>query len=135
MQTPPPGSSPSNYPRPGINVDRQALREVAVAQRQVMYCVLGQIGIGVLNVTIGAAKMPALGIVVLLLALGLLVYMIVSVLKLAKALDLSQALYAVLMIIPCVSLLVLLSLSGKATERLKQAGIKVGLLGADPNSI
>jgi len=69
------------------------------------------------------------------LALGLVVFMIISVIKLARALSLSPVLYAILMIIPCVSLLVLLSLSGKATKLLTQAGIKVGLLGADPNSI
>lgn len=135
MQTPPPGSPPSNYPRPNLTDDRQVLREVAISQRQIMYCVLGQIAIGILNFVASAAKIPALAYVDMVLALGLLVYMIISVIRLAKALDLSQVLYAILMFVPCVSLIVLLMLSGKATARLTQAGIKVGLLGADPNSI
>ena len=61
--------------------------------------------------------------------------MVLSVFRLSKALKLSLVLYAILMFIPCVSLIVLLSLSGKATVLLRQAGIKVGLLGADPHSI
>jgi hypothetical protein len=100
-----------------------------------MYCVLGQVGVGVLNGVAVAGQIPALSMVDLVLGLGLLVFMIMSVVKLAKALGLSEVLYAILMFVPCVSLIVLLSLSGKATAQLKQAGIKVGLMGADPNSI
>jgi len=135
MQTPPVDSGQSNYPRPGLDYDRQVLREVAISQKQIMYCVLGQLEIGVLNGVANAGKMPMLSLIALPLAVGLLVFMIVSVVRLAKALNLSQVLYAILMFIPCVSLLVLLSLSGKATGVLRQAGIKVGLMGADPNSI
>ena len=135
MQTPPPTSPPSNYPRPGLSDDRQVLREVAVSQRQILFCVLGQIGIAILNGVAAAGKIPALSMVDMFLAVGLLIYMILSVIRLAKALGLSQVLYAILMFVPCVSLIVLLLLSGKATARLTQAGVKVGLLGADPNSI
>jgi hypothetical protein len=34
---------------------------------------------------------------------------------------------------PCVNLLVLLMLNGRATGRLREAGFKVGQLGADPS--
>jgi len=67
--------------------------------------------------------------------LVVLYFMISSVSKLAKALGHSEILYAILMFIPFVSLIILLILSGKATTRLKEAGIRVGLLGADPKSI
>ena len=100
-----------------------------------MLCILGQVGVAVLNGIATAGKIPALSIVDLVLGLGVLVFMIISVTRLAKALGLSPVLYAILMFIPCVSLLVLLSINGKATANLKQAGIKVGLLGADINSI
>ncbi|AIE87306.1 hypothetical protein [Fimbriimonas ginsengisoli] len=135
MQTPPPGSEPSNYPRQNLANDRQVLREVAASQRQILLCVLGQIGVAILNGVVTAAKMPSLAILVLIAILAVLVFMIMSVIRLAKALALSPVLYTILMFIPCVSLIALLMLSGKATARLSQAGIKVGLLGADPNSI
>jgi hypothetical protein len=100
-----------------------------------MYCILGQIGVVVLNGVSVSGHIPVLAIVDLFVALGVLCLMVISVLRLAKALGMSQVLYAILMFVPCVSLIVLLMLNGKATAQLKQAGIKVGLMGADPNSI
>jgi len=139
MQAPPPGPQsgppPSNYPRPNLVGDREVLREIATSQKQVLYCVLGQIAVGVLNRAAISGHIPILQIVDMILAVGLLIYMVIAVIRLAKALGLSQALYAILMFIPCVSLIVLLIISGKATAKLSQAGIKVGFLGADPNSI
>jgi hypothetical protein len=73
--------------------------------------------------------------VALALALALTVFMIVSVVRLAGVLGLSPVLYVICMFVPCLSLIVLLVLSGMATARLQQSGVKVGLLGADPNSI
>jgi hypothetical protein len=135
MQTPPEEPILSNYPRPEYGGDREVLRAVAASQRQVMQCVLGQIGVGLLNGIAAVGKIPVLATIDAGLLGALLIFMIVSVVRLAKALGLSQVLYAVLMFIPCVSLFVLLSISGKATKQLSQAGIKVGLLGADPNSV
>jgi hypothetical protein len=42
---------------------------------------------------------------------------------------------AVLMPIPCVALLTLLIINGKATKFLQQRGVKVGLMGVNPNTI
>jgi hypothetical protein len=39
------------------------------------------------------------------------------------------------MIVPCISLITLLVVNQKATTYLQQHGVKVGLLGASPNSI
>jgi len=100
-----------------------------------MYCVLGQFGIVIGNLIASNAHLPALFYFDMVLAVGLLVFMIMSVIGLSKALGLSPVVYVILMFIPCVSLIMLISLSGKATTILKQAGIKVGFLGADPNSI
>ena len=42
---------------------------------------------------------------------------------------------AILMIVPCISLITLLVVNGKATSFLQQHGIKVGFMGANPNTI
>jgi hypothetical protein len=42
---------------------------------------------------------------------------------------------AILMIVPCISLLTLLVVNGKATAYLQQNGIRVGFMGANPNAI
>ena len=96
---------------------------------------LAQIGFGIIiRIPAGDGSIP-FAVAILVGALALLAFMVVSITRLAKALDLSPLLYGLLMIVPCVSFFTLLSLSGKATNQLKAAGIKVGLLGADPNSI
>ena len=43
--------------------------------------------------------------------------------------------YVLGLLVPLLGLLLLLSVSGKATKELRSAGIKVGLLGANPNAI
>ena len=74
-----------------------------------------------------------------LFGLGLLVvvvFVLIAVYKLAVALNLSApVLYVIGGFLPCVSLIVLLYLITSANKVLQAAGIKVGLLGADPNSI
>ena len=100
-----------------------------------MLCVLGQIGAMILNAIAASGQIAALSVVVLVMLIPLLIFMIISVLRLAKAMGFSQILFVILMFIPCVSLIALLLLSDKATKQLRQAGIKVGFLGADPNSI
>ncbi len=132
---PPPGSTPSNYPRPNLADDRSVLREIAVSQRQVILCVLAQIGVAIFNGFGTSTHMSVLSLVALVLVLGVLVFMLISVIRLARALGLSPVLYAILMFVPCVSLITLLVLSAKATASLQQAGVKVGLLGADPTAI
>jgi hypothetical protein len=115
--------------------DKQLLRDVAAGQRNVVFCVLGQIGYVAIEILGAVLKMMPIVLVGYVLALGLLVFMLVSVYKLATALGMMAILYVVLMFIPCVSILALLSISGKATKRLQGAGLKVGLLGVDPKSI
>jgi hypothetical protein len=100
-----------------------------------MFCVLSQIGFVIVDVAAGSLGIPSLAYLIIALGVAQLVYQIATIMKLAKALGFSPILYAILMFIPCVSLLALLSVSGTATKRLQKAGIKVGLLGADPNSI
>jgi hypothetical protein len=135
MQTPPPDSMPSNYPRPNLATDKQVLREVAAAQRLVVYCVLGQIAFVVVRILALEVQMLALWVVLVVGGLGLIAFQVISVVRLAKPLKEPTILYGILMFIPYLSFIMLVVISGKATKLLKEAGIKVGLMGADPNSI
>lgn len=58
---------------------------------------------------------------------------IYSVVQLCRALDEGPftVFYVVATFIPCISLICLLTLSSRATERLQKVGIRVGLLGAN----
>ncbi|HLO98319.1 MAG TPA: hypothetical protein VK171_06970 [Fimbriimonas sp.] len=135
MQPNLPNPEMSNYPRIGEAESIQNLRDIAKYQRQVVLCVLGQIGVAVLN---GASRVSddfILAGVVVLLGIFILVCTIGAVWRLSKALSYSSLINAVLMFIPCVSLIVLLVLNSKASARLKAAGYKVGFFGADPKQI
>ena len=125
--------APSNYPRTQYDPDRDNLRSVAQAQTNIIYCVLGQIDVFVIDgVGVGVATaMPVFSLAGLAITLGLLVLNLICISKLATALGESSLLYIILMFIPCISLIALLVISQKATTRLQQ----VGLLGANPDAI
>ncbi len=99
-----------------------------------MFCILGQVGL-IISASGGIANLPAEGYVESFLFLALIIYMLFSVSRLARSLGVSQLLYILLMVVPLVSMIALLRLNDKATKRLRQAGIRVGLFGANPNSI
>lgn len=98
-------------------------------------CVLGYIVAAVANGYVRATGQIELGIGVFLFSLVVFVCMVGSVIRLSKAMSLPKGLYALLMFIPCVSFIALLHISSKATSKLKASGVKVGILGADPNAI
>lgn len=104
---------------------QETLRRIASGQKLIIYAILGQIlAVGV-STTI---EVPG-G----LLILAALVFSLVGVVKLAGALGASvlvRVLLALGMFLPLISLVILLSLSSRATKRLRAAGYKVGLLGA-----
>ncbi len=116
---------------------REHLRDVATGQRNVILCLLANIALTLGSRATAAAVGGGAGAaLVAIVALGVVVAMIFCVYRLTSALKMgAPAAYAVAMIIPCVSLIVLLILSQKATGYLQKNGIKVGLLGANPNSI
>ncbi len=130
--------------------DRQKVRMVAAAQRMVLMAVLANIGIwasalftsrkirvddGWIAFTeLGGQSAVARG-VFLIVALAVIGFMIFAMYNLAKRLN-SHGLaifYAILMIVPCISLIMLMFVSQQATEFLKGHGIKVGLMGANMN--
>jgi hypothetical protein len=106
--------------------DSQALDQVASGQKLIIYSIL----LSFVSMAANAAFPPLL---VLVLVLCTAVMSIVGAVRLCNGLGYSIASKVVVIIgllIPIVSLLVLVSLSIRATNRLKQAGYKVGLLGA-----
>ena len=69
------------------------------------------------------------------IAIVILVAGVVYAVRMASALHGTgvAVLCAVLLLVPCLGLLVLLVLNSQATAQLKKAGLRVGLLGADPS--
>ncbi len=128
------------------------LREIALYQRRLILCVLAQIVLYITllvsGMSLGAAEAaaqanntvppdasPLLAVVVLTSALGMLavgLFALIQVYKLALAIWQSTGLavlLAVLMLAPCISLIVLLVISARATSTLRAAGVNVGFLG------
>jgi hypothetical protein len=122
---------------------REDLFKVAKYQRGVLFCLLFQIliwaGSVVLSLGIGAPEpdaeaMPAIG--QLLMSLALVVVSLTGVVFVfLLAINVYSTgvgvLLGILSFIPCIGLLVLLSVNGKATSVLRDNDIHVGFLGAN----
>ena len=108
---------------------REDLRSVAVYQKGILVCILIY-----LIAVFGQFVLPAelrlfLGIGILVLGLAGTIFVFLLAMKVYNvALGI---LLGILALIPCIGLLVLLMVNGKATAILKQNGIKVGLMGAN----
>jgi hypothetical protein len=85
----------------------------------------------------GAGQSAALAIFVIILSLGAAVFAVVSIFLLAKELINVGlgVLCAILMFLPCISLITLLVVNQKATSYLQQHGVKVGFMGVSPDRI
>ncbi|MFZ5829941.1 MAG: hypothetical protein ACOY3P_07625 [Planctomycetota bacterium] len=123
----------------GDSVER--LRNIALYQKAIVFCVLAEIVLYVALFMLPAIQTSGPGssifvglvaILVVLLSILVVVAAVVFVALLATQLyNLAVGIIcAVLTVVPCVGLLVLLILSQKATNVLKQHGYSVGLLGA-----
>jgi hypothetical protein len=118
--------------------DRDKLRRVARYQQWVLYALLANI---VINVLVMANAMA--GYSAILATIGTLVGLLVVVAGMVAIYLLAKEIYnvgigvlcAVLMLLPCISLIALLIVNGKATTYLQQRGVKVGLMGANPDTI
>jgi hypothetical protein len=108
---------------------REDLKAVATYQKGILLCIL----IYLVAVFSQLAVPPDLRMFLTfgLLAVGLVgtVFVILLAIKLYKVAI--GILLGILTFIPCVGLLVLLMVNGKATAILRQNGVRVGLLGAD----
>jgi hypothetical protein len=121
---------------PALNYAPQArndLRVIAQRQKGVIFCILGYF----LLVLSQFLLPPELRVVAMLAALAVSITAVVFVFMLSLALYGTGAgiVLGILTLIPIVGLIVLLVLNGKATNILKQHGVKVGLLGARASDI
>lgn len=123
-------------PRAGP-VDLELLRNIARHQRTINLAILAQLGLYVLTLILESQQMGVALIVLSFVALAVVVVSVTATVRLANAMHGTgiAIVCAILMFVPCVGLLTLLLLNQQATGRLKKAGFKVGLLGADPNAI
>ncbi|HWE96988.1 MAG TPA: hypothetical protein VG269_23705 [Tepidisphaeraceae bacterium] len=122
--------SPLNYAGPP---PRNDLRNIAVRQKAIMYCILAYIAL-----IIGQfALPPELRIIVVLLAAGASLTAAVFVFMLAIAVYNTGIgiVLGILTLIPLVGLIVLLVINSKATNILREHGIRVGLMGANSSQI
>jgi hypothetical protein len=102
----------------------------------VLSAILANIGVtGLAYATQGAGSIsPAMSIAVIALYICVVVFQVVAMVGLSNALGGSVGsaiLVGISCFIPCVSLIVLLMLNGKATKALQASGIKVGVMGAN----
>ncbi len=134
----PPYGPPAGYPG---GEDREKLRSVARYQRLVMYALLANIGLNIVSFAMQGAMRGRgsmeLSIAILIAALAVIAFSITAMFLLANTLHnaIIGVLCAFLMIVPCVSLITLLVINQQASSYLTARGVKVGFLGANPNSI
>ena len=109
---------------------------MAKYQQWVLYALLANIVINVMAMsTRGADVAVSLGLAVLALAIVVIsMFAIFSLAKEVYGIGVGVV-CALLMVVPCVSLLTLLVVNGKATSILQQGGIKVGFMGVSPDKI
>lgn len=114
---------------------RDDIREIAIRQRLLMYAILGYLGMVVVYFIGVATHLLPLEIVGALGYLAAVIFAIICVGRLATSLYglTSGILLGIGVIIPLVGLIVLLSVSSRATAVLRRNGYKVGLMGANPN--
>jgi hypothetical protein len=117
--------------------DREKLRRVARYQQWVLYALLAQILLYVLVLFLQGAALPDVATLIALFFLPLVALSMAAVFLLAKELlhIVIAVLCTILMLVPCVSLLVLLVVNGRATKFLQTRGVKVGFMGANPHTI
>lgn len=125
-----------DLPRP----DPEYLRQVARAQKGIIFCILGQFALIPLNIALqsmqpDSALVPALvlGLVYLAVAITATVFMFMLALKVFST-GVGVVL-GILTLIPCIGLIVLLVINQKATSILTNAGVRVGLLGANSDDL
>lgn len=108
---------------------REDLKSVATYQKGILVCILIYIVAVIARFAVPAAFWPILGVGILILGVAGTVFVFLLAMKVYS--PAVGVLLGILALIPCLGLLVLLMVNGKATSILKQNGIKVGLLGAN----
>lgn len=119
------------------DVDREKLRRVAKYQQWVIYAVLANLLVYLGAVALQIAGFEAISQLMILLLLPIALFAMVAIALLANELYnvAAAVICALLMLVPCISLITLLVVNGGATKYLQQRGVKVGFMGANPNLI
>ncbi len=116
-----------------LSGSREDLRLVAKYQRGLLICILIYLVSGVVSRLVPPEIMLIVASGVLVAAIAGLVFVFLLSTKVYGTG--AGVILGILTLIPCIGLIVLLVINQKATGVLRQNKIKVGLLGADPNSI
>ena len=119
--------------REGVTGPDKSLYAIAVNQRKVLVCFSILVICNLAQFALSAV--PPTGLIFGLGALVTMIFSIIYVYRLARALGFAALLYAILMIIPCVSLLVLLIVVSRATSALRAGGVKVGFFGVSRETL
>ena len=136
-------SNPYESPQFASNVtaqpeEREKLRRMAKYQQWVLYALLATIVSNIVAFASQAAGFEAVSnLFVIFVGLPVVLFGMVAIFLLAREVyNVAVGIVcAILMIVPCISLLALLVVNGKATSHLQARGIKVGLMGANPATI
>ena len=112
-----------------LSGSRADLRSVAQYQKGILICILIYLIAVFCRFAVPANLQLFLGIGVLMLGLAGTVFVFLLAIKVYGTV--AGVLLGILTFIPCLGLIILLVVNGKATSVLRQNGIKVGLLGAD----
>lgn len=118
----------------GVNSgSREDLRRVASYQKGILVCIL----IYLIAMFGQFALPPELRVLVSggVIVVGLVGTVFVFLLAMKVYSTVVGILLGILALVPCLGLLILLMVNGKATAVLKQNGIRVGLLGADLSQV
>jgi len=116
---------------------REYLRDVARRQRKVLLAVGLNFLVNIIAAAANASESAPLILGMAVLAIGVAIFSMVAMFQLAnRVYGMGAAIVCtILMLVPCISLITLLVVNQKATSILQAAGVKVGLLGADPAAI
>jgi hypothetical protein len=125
MASPNPYATPKAQVADASGADHEALRSVASGQKLIIYSILLSLA--------GFALAKPLGMLVLALNLAAAIMSIVGAVRIAGGLGQgtgAKILYVIAMLIPLISLIIMITLSIRATRALREGGYEVGLLGA-----
>ena len=112
---------------------REDLKAVARYQKGILVCILIYLIAMIGQFAIPADFRPLIGLGILVVGLVGTVFVFLLAIKVYSTGV--GVLLGILALIPCIGLIALLVVNGKATGILKQNGINVGLLGADVSQI
>lgn len=118
--------------------EKESLRKIARYQQRVLYALLANILANVSVIAAAAGGFQATSnLLSIVVGLPVIIFGMAAIFLLARELYhwAVGVLCAVLMVVPCISLLTLLVVNGKATSYLQARGIKVGFMGANPDTI